>query len=61
MPDYKEMYLMMVRETEKAVQTLIQVQKACEELYIQDEGPALRVLPRRSGEEIPNEPENSLT
>ena len=54
MPDYKEMYLMMVRETEKAVQTLIQVQKACEELYIQDEGPVLRVLPRRSGEEIPN-------
>lgn len=61
MPDYKEMYLMMVRETEKAVQTLIQVQKACEELYIQDEGPVLRVLSRRSGEEIPNEPKNSLT
>lgn len=41
MPDYKEMYFMMVRETEKAVQTLIQVQRMCEEMYIQDEGPAL--------------------
>lgn len=59
MPDYKEMYLMMARETEKAVQTLIQVQKACEELYIQDEGPVLRVLPKRK--EIPEEPENALT
>lgn len=61
MPDYKEMYLMMARETEKAVQTLIQVQKACEELYIQDEGPVLRVFPKRIGEEIPDEPGNGLT
>lgn len=61
MPDYKKMYLMMVRETENAVQTLIQVQKACEELYIQDEGPVLRVLPKRTGEEDPEGPENALT
>jgi hypothetical protein len=61
MPDYKKMYLMMVRETENAVQTLIQVQKACEELYIQDEGPVLRVLPKGSGEEVPEGPENALT
>lgn len=45
MPDYKEMYLMMMRETEKAIQTLVQVQRACEELYLQDEGPVLRIFP----------------
>ena len=45
MPDYKEMYLMMARETEKAVQTLIKVQRACEEMYIQDEGPTLVLFP----------------
>lgn len=59
MPDYKEMYLMMARETEKAIQTLVEVQKACEELYIQDEGPVLRMLPTRT--EIPDKSENGLT
>ena len=32
--DYKEMYLTMARETEKAIRILIAVQKKCEELYI---------------------------
>lgn len=50
MPDYKEMYLMMVRETEKAIRTLIQAQRACKEMYLQDEGPVLRLFPER-GEE----------
>ena len=32
--DYKEMYLKMVRETEKAIRILIEVQRECEALYI---------------------------
>ena len=34
MPDYKEMYLKMVRATEKAMNILIQAQQECEEMYI---------------------------
>ena len=34
MADYKEMYLHLMRETEKAVQILIQAQRDCEELYL---------------------------
>lgn len=37
MPDYKEMYLTMVRETEKAIRILIDVQKRCEEMAISSE------------------------
>lgn len=37
MPDYKEMYLRLMRETEKAVNILIEAQKVCEELYIEAE------------------------
>lgn len=39
MADYKEMYLTMVRETEKAIRILSQAQRTCEEAYLQDEGP----------------------
>lgn len=45
MPDYKELYLTLMRETEKAVRILTEAQQACEELYLRDEGPVLRVLP----------------
>ena len=31
--DYKEMYLKMVRATEKAMDILIQAQRECEEMY----------------------------
>ena len=34
MADYKEMYLTLLDATEKAMETLISAQKACEELYI---------------------------
>ena len=34
MPDYQEMYLGMVRETEKAINLLINAQRKCEEMYI---------------------------
>ena len=45
MPDYKEMYLTLMRETEKAIRTLTEAQRACEELYMKDEGPTLRLFP----------------
>ena len=32
--DYKEMYLKMVRETEKAIDILIKAQQECEEMYL---------------------------
>ena len=42
MPDYKEMYLKMVRATEQAIRILVQAQQECEELYISE--PELEVL-----------------
>ena len=35
MPDYKEMYLIMVRAAEKAQDILIEAQRQCEELYVE--------------------------
>ncbi len=32
--DYKEMYLTMMRASEKAIRILIEAQQACEELYM---------------------------
>ena len=34
MPDYKEMYLHLMRETEKAIGILVKAQRDCEELYL---------------------------
>lgn len=34
MPDYKEMYLHLMRETEKSVRILIKAQQECEEMYL---------------------------
>ena len=39
MPDYKELYLHLMRETEKAVRILTEAQQACEELYLRQEEP----------------------
>ena len=36
MPDYQEMYLHLMRETEKAIRILIAAQRECEELYLRD-------------------------
>ncbi len=51
MPDYKELYLNMMRATEKAIRILIQAQKECEELYLSMPEPELIAL----------DPQNSLT
>lgn len=33
-PDYRELYLTMMRESEKAISILIEAQQKCEELYL---------------------------
>ncbi len=45
MPDYKEMYLTLFRATEQAINTLIEAQRECEELYISEPETGLRVIP----------------
>ena len=44
MPNYKEMYLHLMRETEKACRILIKAQQDCEELYPSAPEPELTVL-----------------
>ena len=39
MPDYKEMYLTMVRAAEKAINILIEAQRKCEDIYINASSP----------------------
>ena len=34
-PDYKEMYLKMVRASEDAINILIEAQRECEEMYME--------------------------
>ncbi len=35
MPDYKEMYSVMVRAAERAIRELVNAQRYCEELYLE--------------------------
>ena len=44
MPDYKEMYLKMVRASEQAIRILVKAQQECEELYISAPEPELNSL-----------------
>ena len=44
MPDYKEMYLHLMRNTEKAIQILIEAQRDCEEMYLRASESKLTVL-----------------
>ena len=44
MPDYKEMYLKMVRASEQAIRILVKAQQECEELYISAPEQDLRIL-----------------
>ena len=46
MPDYKEMYLHLFRETERALNILIDAQRQCEEMYINAPEPEITLLPR---------------
>lgn len=51
MPDYKEMYLTLFRATEQAINTLIESQRECEEMYISEPETELRVIPLPDREE----------
>lgn len=44
MPDYKEMYLTLLRATEQAVDTLIAAQLDAEALYVSEGEPDITVL-----------------
>ena len=52
--DYKEMYLEMVRETERAINILVQVQRRCEEMYISSSEPEITLLTPPLSEIPPN-------
>ena len=54
MVDYKEMYLEMVREAERAINILIQVQRRCEEMYISSSEPEITLLTPPLSEIPPN-------
>lgn len=45
MPDYKKMYLTMCQATEEAINLLIAAQQTCEELYLDEPVPELKILP----------------
>ena len=51
MPDYKEMYLHLFRETERAKSILIDAQRQCEEIYINSPEPEITLLPKPEKEE----------
>lgn len=44
MPDYRKMYLEMIQQTEKAIQILVDVQRRCEEIYIDSPEPEVQLL-----------------
>lgn len=52
MPDYKKMYLTLFRATEQAINTLIEAQRACEELYVSEPETELRVVPLPLGRNV---------
>ncbi len=45
MPDYQQMYLTMMRATEKALNILIEAQQKCEEVYLSGEETKITLLP----------------
>ena len=51
MPDYKKMYIEMMRETENAINILIAAQRRCEEMYISAPETKITVLPVKDGEQ----------
>ncbi len=46
MPNYREMYLTMAREAEKAIRLLVKAQQRCEELYIHSQEPVIVPIER---------------
>ena len=46
MPDYKKMYLRLFSASEEAINLLIEAQRECEEMLLEDEQPGLILLER---------------
>ena len=44
MADYKAMYLKMMGATEQAIRILIEAQQECEEMYLAEESPVLKMI-----------------
>lgn len=44
MPDYKKMYFTLFHATEQAINTLIEAQRECEEMYFSEPEAELRVI-----------------
>ncbi len=44
MPDYEKMYLTLFHATEHAINTLIAAQRTCEELYLSQPEPNLKLI-----------------
>ena len=51
MPDYKEMYLTMVRASEEAVNCLVAAQRKCEDLYLYSPEPEITLLEAKPRED----------
>ncbi len=43
--DYKTMYYTMMQASEKAIRILIEAQRQCEEIYLNQKEPSLTLLP----------------
>ena len=54
MSNYQEMYLKLFHASERAINTLIQAQRECEELYISQSKPDLKELSIVSSENEKN-------
>ena len=55
MPDYKELYIKMMRASEQAIWILIKAQQKCEELYVSEPGAKLTVIPGKENTPEPKE------
>ena len=51
MPDWKEKYLHLARETERAIRILTEAQQTCEELYLRSEEPDPRLIVLRPSQQ----------
>lgn len=47
MPDYKGMYLTMLRASESAIDLLIKAQRACEEQYLSADETPVELIPKQ--------------
>ena len=55
MPDYKELYIKMMRASEQAIRILIKAQQECEELYVSGPEAKLSVFPSKEKAPEPGE------